>query len=119
MLKLEKGQCKIDLWLDLWLVFCTHRLILPGHTSRPADFSWALNDSEIWHLASVSEDNIVMVWQPTMRIWAGENVKVDENELEGDPMEGVEFVEASGSASGTGAGAGTGSTGPVAAAKES
>ena len=31
-----------------------------------------------------------MVWQPTMRIWAGDEVKIDEKELESDPMEGVE-----------------------------
>lgn len=31
-----------------------------------------------------------MVWQPTMRIWAGDEVKIDENELESDAMEGVE-----------------------------
>ncbi|KAI6031352.1 WD40 repeat-like protein [Pisolithus microcarpus] len=44
-----------------------------GHTAR-----------EIWTAATTSEDNIVMVWQPTMRIWAGDE------ELEGDAMEGVE-----------------------------
>ena len=44
-------------------------------------------------MASVSEDNIVMVWQPAMRIWAGEKVKVDESELEGEPMEGIETVD--------------------------
>lgn len=32
----------------------------------------------------------MMVWQPTMRIWAGDEVKVDEKELESDLMEGVE-----------------------------
>jgi len=31
-----------------------------------------------------------MVWQPTMRVWAGDEVKVDERELEGDAMEGIE-----------------------------
>ena len=31
-----------------------------------------------------------MVWQPTMRVWAGDEVKVDEKELEGEAMEGVE-----------------------------
>jgi histone-binding protein RBBP4 len=31
-----------------------------------------------------------MVWQPTMRVWAGDDVKVDEKELEGDAMEGIE-----------------------------
>ena len=32
-----------------------------------------------------------MVWQPTMRVWAGDEVKVDAKELEeGDAMEGIE-----------------------------
>jgi len=60
-----------------------------GHTSRPADFSWAPGIGEQWHVASVSEDNVLMVWQPSRRIWAGEDVEVDERELE-EPMEGVE-----------------------------
>ena len=61
-----------------------------GHTSRPADFSWAPGEDEKWHIASVSEDNIVQVWQPSRRIWAAEEVKVGEEELEGEAMEGVE-----------------------------
>jgi histone-binding protein RBBP4 len=61
-----------------------------GHTSRPTDFSWAPGEAENWTVASASEDNIVMVWQPTMRVWAGDEVKVDEKELEGEAMEGVE-----------------------------
>jgi histone-binding protein RBBP4 len=39
-----------------------------------------------------------MVWQPTMRVWAGDEVKVDEKELEGDAMEGVEPTTAGSSA---------------------
>jgi histone-binding protein RBBP4 len=35
---------------------------------------------------------VVMVWQPTMRVWAGDEVKVDEKELEGDAMEGIEEI---------------------------
>ncbi len=31
-----------------------------------------------------------MIWQPTMRIWAGDQVKIDQKELEADAMEGVE-----------------------------
>jgi histone-binding protein RBBP4 len=31
-----------------------------------------------------------MIWQPTMRVWAGDEVKIDEKELEGEPMEGIE-----------------------------
>jgi len=30
-----------------------------------------------------------MVWQPTMHVWAGDAVKIDEKELE-EPMEGIE-----------------------------
>jgi histone-binding protein RBBP4 len=31
-----------------------------------------------------------MVWQPSRRIWAGEDLEIDEKELESDAMEGVE-----------------------------
>lgn len=60
-----------------------------GHTARPTDFCWAPGEGENWTAASTSEDNVVMVWQPTMRVWAGEEVKVDDKELE-DAMEGIE-----------------------------
>jgi histone-binding protein RBBP4 len=42
---------------------------------------------------STSEDNVVMIWQPTMRVWAGDDVKIDEKELENDAMEGIESIE--------------------------
>jgi histone-binding protein RBBP4 len=61
-----------------------------GHTARPSDFCWAPGEAETWTAASTSEDNVVMVWQPTMRVWAGDEVRVDERELEGDAMEGIE-----------------------------
>lgn len=61
-----------------------------GHTARPSDFCWAPGEGENWTVATTSEDNIVMVWQPTMRIWAGDEVKIDEKELEGEAMEGIE-----------------------------
>jgi len=70
-----------------------------GHTARPTDFCWAPGVSENWTITSASEDNVVQVWQPTMRVWAGDEVKVDEKELEADEMEGVEST-----ASGSGAG---------------
>ncbi|KAJ7610895.1 WD40 repeat-like protein [Roridomyces roridus] len=66
-----------------------------GHTARPTDFCWAPGEADQWTATSASEDNIVMVWQPTARVWAGDAVKVDEKELEA--MEGV---EATGSSSG-------------------
>ncbi|KAI0361077.1 histone acetyltransferase type B subunit 2 [Trametes cingulata] len=61
-----------------------------GHTARPTDFCWAPGEAESWTAGSTSEDNIVMIWQPTMRIWAGDAVKIDEKELEGEAMEGIE-----------------------------
>ncbi|KAI9057017.1 histone acetyltransferase type B subunit 2 [Trametes sanguinea] len=64
-----------------------------GHTARPTDFCWAPGEAESWTAGSTSEDNIIMIWQPTMRIWAGDEVKIDEKELEGEAMEGIETVE--------------------------
>ena len=72
-----------------------------GHTARPTDFCWAPGVGESWTAASTSEDNIIMVWQPTMRIWAGDEVRIDEKELEGEAMEGIETA---GDAVGTAAG---------------
>jgi len=68
----------------------------PGHTARPTDFCWAPGEAENWTASTTSEDNVVMVWQPTMRIWAGDEVKIDERELEGDSMEGVESTTEAG-----------------------
>lgn len=83
-----------------------------GHTARPTDFCWAPGEAENWTVASASEDNIVMVWQPTMRVWAGDEVKIDEKELEDDAMEGVEPIGMSnssdkGKAKGSGSGGGS------------
>ncbi|KAG6877605.1 hypothetical protein C0993_005731 [Termitomyces sp. T159_Od127] len=75
-----------------------------GHTARPTDFSWAPGKDENWTVASASEDNVVMVWQPTMRVWAGDAIKIDEEELEADGMEGIESAPA---ASGSGKGKGS------------
>ena len=75
--------------------------------------SWAPGEAENWTAASVSEDNVVMVWQPTMRVWAGEEVRIDEKELESDSMEGIEST-----ATGTGK-AGSSARGPSTAASAS
>ena len=38
-----------------------------------------------------------MVWQPTQRVWAGDDLKVNEDELETpDAMQGVETTQAGG-----------------------
>ncbi|KAI0035151.1 WD40 repeat-like protein [Vararia minispora EC-137] len=66
-----------------------------GHTARPTDFCWAPGIDEHWTIASTSEDNVVMVWQPTMHVWAGEDMKVAAEQLEAiEPMEGVESAGA-------------------------
>ncbi|KAH9075852.1 histone acetyltransferase type B subunit 2 [Lactarius deliciosus] len=76
-----------------------------GHTARPSDFCWAPGVGEHWTAVSTSEDNVVMVWQPTMHVWAGEEVHVEEKQLESEEMEGVENTVASGSGRGAGGGA--------------
>jgi len=50
-----------------------------------------------------------MVWQPTMRVWAGDEVKVDEKELETDAMEGVESTNTGGDKGKNSAASGAGS----------
>jgi histone-binding protein RBBP4 len=44
-------------------------------------------------------------WQPTMHVWAGEEVHIEKKQLESEQMEGIEITATSGS----GAGRGTGS----------
>lgn len=66
-----------------------------GHTAKPTDFCWAPGVGENWTASSVSEDNVVMVWQPTQRVWAGDETKIEDSELEADAMEGVESTSAS------------------------
>jgi histone-binding protein RBBP4 len=51
---------------------------------------------------------VVMVWQPTQRVWAGDDVPIDEKELENDAMQGVENTHGTGARkSGTGTGSGS------------
>ncbi|KAH9996523.1 histone acetyltransferase type B subunit 2 [Russula vinacea] len=73
-----------------------------GHTARPSDFCWAPGVGEHWTAVSTSEDNVVMVWQPTMHVWAGEEVHIEEKQLEPEQMEGIEVTGASGSGAGRG-----------------
>jgi histone-binding protein RBBP4 len=46
-----------------------------GHTSRPTDLSWS--QSEPWHLATTSEDNVLQVWQPSRTIYAADDVVIE------------------------------------------
>ena len=56
-----------------------------GHTNKVSDFSW--NASEHWAVASVSEDNILQVWQ------MAENIYNDEEDEAGDGDAGDEDLE--------------------------
>jgi hypothetical protein len=90
-----------------WYLTTPHlRLLIAGHTARPSDFCWAPGVGEHWTAVSTSEDNVVMVWQPTMHVWAGEEVHIEEKQLESEQMEGIEITGASGSGTGRGAGSG-------------
>ena len=42
-----------------------------GHTAKLSDFSW--NGQDPWTVASVSEDNVLQVWQMAEEIYAGED----------------------------------------------
>jgi len=49
-----------------------------GHTSKVSDFSWNINDE--WTIASVSEDNVLQVWNMAEEIYADEDDDDDEEE---------------------------------------
>jgi len=53
-----------------------------GHTSKVSDFSWNTNDE--WTLASVSEDNVLQVWNMAEEIYVDEDDESIE-EAEGKP----------------------------------
>ncbi|KAL9657486.1 hypothetical protein ABK040_016752 [Willaertia magna] len=49
-----------------------------GHTAKISDFSWNPNEGDDWMIASVAEDNILQIWQPSDSIYLdtleGENL---------------------------------------------
>ncbi|XP_065197832.1 chromatin assembly factor 1 p55 subunit-like [Sycon ciliatum] len=51
-----------------------------GHTAKISDFSW--NPSEEWVICSVSEDNILQVWQMASNIYNDEEHETPAQELE-------------------------------------
>jgi histone-binding protein RBBP4 len=57
-----------------------------GHTRKVSDFSW--NSKDNWSIASVSEDNVLQVWNPAEEIYAEEddalNDSREEDEIESD-----------------------------------
>ena len=57
-----------DIYLTCAALKC--RSAIAGHTARPTDFCWAPHELDNWTATSISEDNVLMIWQPTMRVWA-------------------------------------------------
>lgn len=53
-----------------------------GHTSKVSDFSWNQNDE--WTIASVSEDNVLQVWNMAEEIYAEEEDEMSAEEEEDD-----------------------------------
>lgn len=51
-----------------------------GHTAKISDFAWNPNDP--WVVASVSEDNIMQVWQMAENIYNDQEIDVPPSELE-------------------------------------
>uniref|UniRef100_A0AC35TPQ0 WD_REPEATS_REGION domain-containing protein n=1 Tax=Rhabditophanes sp. KR3021 TaxID=114890 RepID=A0AC35TPQ0_9BILA len=51
-----------------------------GHTAKISDFSW--NPNEPWVLSSVSEDNIMQIWQMSDNIYTDEDAEVPAEALE-------------------------------------
>ena len=51
-----------------------------GHTAKISDFSW--NHNEQWVICSVSEDNIMQVWQMAENIYNDEEPETSASELE-------------------------------------
>ena len=56
-----------------------------GHTAKVSDFSW--NTTEDWVVASVSEDNVLQIWQMAENIYNDGN---NEDDVEDDEIEPTE-----------------------------
>jgi WD40 repeat protein len=62
-----------------------------GHTAKVSDFSW--NEQHPWVVASVSEDNVLQVWQCAEEIYAGEDDDDEDGNEEGDGLLGEDDLE--------------------------
>ena len=51
-----------------------------GHTSKISDFAW--NPNEQWVISSVSEDNIMQVWQMAENIYNDQELEVAATDME-------------------------------------
>jgi histone-binding protein RBBP4 len=64
-----------------------------GHTSKVSDFSWNANDE--WTIASVSEDNILQVWNMAEEIYAVDDEEEQSDGAGEDELLGDEELEES------------------------
>jgi histone-binding protein RBBP4 len=62
-----------------------------GHTAKVSDFSW--NEQHPWVVASVSEDNVLQVWQCAEEIYAGEDDDDDGGDDADDGLLGDDELE--------------------------
>jgi histone-binding protein RBBP4 len=62
-----------------------------GHTSKVSDFSWNVNDE--WTIASVSEDNILQVWNMAEEIYAADDEEEQSDGAGEDELLGDEELE--------------------------
>ncbi|KAG7360622.1 chromatin assembly factor subunit C [Nitzschia inconspicua] len=62
-----------------------------GHTAKVSDFSW--NEQHPWVVASVSEDNVLQVWQCAEEIYAGEDDDEDDGDEGADGLLGEDELE--------------------------
>lgn len=69
-----------DILRQLGLIFVFLQFIHAGHTAKISDFTW--NPNEPWVLCSVSEDNILQVWQMAENIYNDEDPDTPAGELE-------------------------------------
>ena len=57
-----------------------NQFIHGGHTAKISDFTW--NPSDPWVICSVSEDNILQVWQMAENIYNDDDPDTPANEME-------------------------------------
>lgn len=55
-----------------------------GHTGKVSDFSWNLNKDFEWTIASVSNDNVLQIWNPAEDIYAEGEDGMDDSAVENE-----------------------------------
>ena len=67
-------------YMCLSLTVFPSQFIHGGHTAKISDFTW--NPSDPWVICSVSEDNILQVWQMAENIYNDDDPDTPANEME-------------------------------------